>query len=625
MPSNPLRVSAGMNPYEEEGDFFLNRNILGNHEYVSCFNSSIEMMEGKSHVQEKEDLKGKKVFNEPKKTTVPKSFKEALAGSSSNNVSGISVSTSLVNGIPAILVSDEDLKILAEPYKLALVGKFSSRRPNMDEIRNFFHGLKLLGSFSVSLLDARHIFINLSNELDYNRIFLKRSYYVRNFVMRILKWSTDFDIHAESPICPVWLSLPNLRMHFFDIKMLQAIGSLFGRPLQVDQPTANKTRPSVARILIEIDITKEYPEEIWLGSESNGYSQKVIFDQFPVFCSHCKMHGHVVDNCFILKPWLKKKEVQSNQINPTNSPSKEEVHENSLNEYLEKMEKDLENLQDPKHNTELNVVSDVLSTSIMEKHLDLVVYDENIALQNSFGALNAIPAVIEQPVSNKTLPIRLESEIHVQEHVEVPISDVIPIENCAFNKNSESFKEGFSLEKTVGKAIVNNDLEEGEWESGFCSETELVVGVLLLWFGGCVVVGGGLVLLVLEFGGWFFRIAWFLEVLLCLVEFCCGVLLLWFGGCVVVGGGLVMLVLVGYDDVSLKSLYGRLFCHLTSMAAWLDVAASFWVVVYFAVDGFVAVFFCAVLCCWLVVVLAGCFKKKVAVDWLQIGDCCWWC
>ncbi|KAL0911826.1 hypothetical protein M5K25_017748 [Dendrobium thyrsiflorum] len=240
MPSNPLRVSAGMSPYEEEGNIFLNRNILGSHEYVSCFNSSIEMMEGKSHVQEKEDLKGKKVFIEPKKTTVPKSFKEALAGSSSNNASGISVSSSLVNGMPAILVSDEDFKTLAEPYKLALVGKFSSRRPNMDEIRNFFHGLKLLGSFSVSLLDARHIFINLSNEIDYNRIFLKRSYYVRNFVMRILKWSTDFDIHAESPICPVWLSLPNLRMHFFDIKMLQAIGSLFGRPLQVDNRLRTK-------------------------------------------------------------------------------------------------------------------------------------------------------------------------------------------------------------------------------------------------------------------------------------------------------------------------------------------------------------------------------------------------
>ncbi|KAL0911827.1 hypothetical protein M5K25_017749 [Dendrobium thyrsiflorum] len=419
MPSNPLRVSAGFGPYEEHDNIFLNRDILGISEYDSSFNYSFEMMEGvKSSVQQEADVKGKNVSYEPKKISVPKSFKEALAGSSSNDVSGILISSSLVNGMPAILVSDKDLQILAEPYKLALVGKFFFRRPNMDEIRKFFNGLKLLGSFSVSLLDARHIFINLSNDLDYNRIFLKRSYYVRNCQLRILKWSTDFDIHAESPICPVWLSLSNLRMHFFDIKMLQAIGSLFGRPLQ-------------------------------------------------------------------------SKEVKSNQINSTNSPSKEEVHDNSLNDYLEKMEKDLENLEDPKHVTIPNMVSDVLSSSIMEKQLDLVVYDENIALQNSFCALDyIIPVVNDQVVANNALPVRLGSEIHVHKNVENPISDVNPIVNCAFNKPSESLKEGCSLEKFVGKHIVNNDLEEGEWESGFCSETELVVGKNKALFAGWVAVSG---------------------------------------------------------------------------------------------------------------------------------------
>ncbi|PKU72689.1 hypothetical protein MA16_Dca017700 [Dendrobium catenatum] len=138
--------------------------------------------------------------------------------------------------------------------------------------------------------------------------------------MRLLKWSMDFDIHAESPICLVWLSLPNLRIHFFDIKILQAIGSLFGRPLQVDQATTNKTRPSVARILVEIDITKEYPKEIWLGSDSCGYSQKVEFDKFPIFCSDCKLHGHDINSCFVLNPELKgNSKNYSPKSNPINS------------------------------------------------------------------------------------------------------------------------------------------------------------------------------------------------------------------------------------------------------------------------------------------------------------------
>ncbi|PKU86143.1 hypothetical protein MA16_Dca001974 [Dendrobium catenatum] len=123
----------------------------------------------------------------PKKVILPKSFKEALSGSCEKENLGITISSSSVNGIPAILVSENDLKKLAEPYKFALVGKFSFRRPLMEEIRKFFHDLHLTGMFLVTLLDARHVFINLSNELDYSIIFLRISYFVRNCQMRLLK------------------------------------------------------------------------------------------------------------------------------------------------------------------------------------------------------------------------------------------------------------------------------------------------------------------------------------------------------------------------------------------------------------------------------------------------------
>ncbi|KAL0912744.1 hypothetical protein M5K25_018740 [Dendrobium thyrsiflorum] len=163
-------------------------------------------------------------------------------GSANNGNSCINISSSSVNALPAILVSDDDI-------------------PLMEEIRSFFHSLKHFSSFSVSLLDARHVFINLSNDLDYTRIF-RRSYYVRNCQMRLLKWSPNFDINSKFPICPV------------------------------DQATANKFRPYVARILVEMDITKEFPNEIWIGSEKNGYTQKIEFENFPIFCTHFKLHGH---------------------------------------------------------------------------------------------------------------------------------------------------------------------------------------------------------------------------------------------------------------------------------------------------------------------------------------------
>ncbi|KAL0928937.1 hypothetical protein M5K25_000873 [Dendrobium thyrsiflorum] len=241
---------------------------------------------------------------EGKSPSKSRSFKDVLSGNDS--VGDLStLAQSVFNGVPAVLLSDEEVLKLASPFQFTLVGKFSLRRPNLDTIRQFFGNLKLTGFFSVGLLDARHVSIQLTNDLDYSRVFARRAYFVNNYQMRILKWTPFFDIRQESPIVPIWISFPNLRLHFFNPKVLHALGSLFGRPLQTDQATAARTRPSVARVLVEVDITKKHAKEVWVGSKAYGYLQKVEFENIPDFCSHCKMHGHASTVCFKLHPDLK--------------------------------------------------------------------------------------------------------------------------------------------------------------------------------------------------------------------------------------------------------------------------------------------------------------------------------
>ncbi|KAL0912359.1 hypothetical protein M5K25_018325 [Dendrobium thyrsiflorum] len=218
------------------------------------------------------------------------------------------------------MFDDSVVSQLAAPFALTLVGKFMLRRPNLDVIRKFFPNLKLSGSFHIGLLDPRHISIHLTNDLDYSRIFSRRAYYVQGCQMRLLKWSPDFDVNKESPIAPVWISFPNLRLHFFNSQILFGLASIFGKPLQTDQATASISRPSVARVLVELDISKKHPDEIWLGSELNGYFQKVDFENLPIFCSHCKMHGHGLKECFRLYPHLRKEKESSKQVQGIDPP-----------------------------------------------------------------------------------------------------------------------------------------------------------------------------------------------------------------------------------------------------------------------------------------------------------------
>ncbi|KAI0511114.1 hypothetical protein KFK09_011737 [Dendrobium nobile] len=125
-----------------------------------------------------------------------RSFRDVLTGTSSSLNPVISFSKSTVKGVPALLMSEDDILKLASPYQFTLVGKFTA--------------------------------------------------------------------------------------------------------------TANRSRPSVARVLVEIDITKKHPKEIWIGSDKCGYLQKVDYEKVLDFCLHCKIHGHAIQECFVAHPHLKK-------------------------------------------------------------------------------------------------------------------------------------------------------------------------------------------------------------------------------------------------------------------------------------------------------------------------------
>ncbi|PKU83169.1 hypothetical protein MA16_Dca007827 [Dendrobium catenatum] len=129
-----------------------------------------------------------------------------------------------------------------------------------------------------------------------------------------LKWTLDFDIE-ESPISSVWISFPNLRLHFFNRQILFCMASIFGCSLQTDQAIAVMSRPSIAKVLVELDVSKKYPSKIWIGYEVKGYFQKVDFENFLIFCSFCKMHGHGVNDCFRKHPNLHTAKNSVKQLN----------------------------------------------------------------------------------------------------------------------------------------------------------------------------------------------------------------------------------------------------------------------------------------------------------------------
>ncbi|KAL2225816.1 UNVERIFIED_CONTAM: hypothetical protein Sindi_1940300 [Sesamum indicum] len=112
----------------------------------------------------------------------------------------------------------------------------------------------------VSMLNAKHVLICLSNESDFFYLWLRRIWHIQGFPMRIFKWTPSFTPAQESSIIPVWVRFPELPAHLFHKDALFAVANMIGTPLQIDDCTLNQPKLSNARISIEIDLNKPLVE-----------------------------------------------------------------------------------------------------------------------------------------------------------------------------------------------------------------------------------------------------------------------------------------------------------------------------------------------------------------------------
>ncbi|KAL0295575.1 UNVERIFIED_CONTAM: hypothetical protein Sangu_3194600 [Sesamum angustifolium] len=156
------------------------------------------------------------------------------------------------------------------------------------------------GNVTVGRLNFKHVLIRLSNEEDFSRIWLRGEWTFDSFHMRVFKWTPNFDPQIESPIAPVWIRLPALPVHLFEKNALFTLTTKIGKPLRMDEPTADLSRPDLARVCVEIDVTSPKVQAVHLQIEGKTYRQQVIYENCPPYCTSCNHLGHEIANCIVI-------------------------------------------------------------------------------------------------------------------------------------------------------------------------------------------------------------------------------------------------------------------------------------------------------------------------------------
>ena len=92
---------------------------------------------------------------------------------------------------------------------------------------------------------------------------------------------------------------------FFQQTQLFKLASTLGRPLKIDASTSDMRRPSVARVLVELNVASNPVRRIWIGDEHFGFWQAIEMEIWLSYCGFCSRFGHAEEQCFHKNPFLR--------------------------------------------------------------------------------------------------------------------------------------------------------------------------------------------------------------------------------------------------------------------------------------------------------------------------------
>ncbi|XP_065881792.1 uncharacterized protein [Euphorbia lathyris] len=116
--------------------------------------------------------------------------------------------------------------------------------------------------------------------------------------MRFIPWSPRFnpDSH-KSTSAQVWVTFYNLPWEFWDKRIMASIARAIGVPLRFDKNTVEGEMGHYARILIDVELSKEIQYKLRVDTDTSMHWISLEYERLPDLCSICHSIGHSAGAC----------------------------------------------------------------------------------------------------------------------------------------------------------------------------------------------------------------------------------------------------------------------------------------------------------------------------------------
>ncbi|XP_026378686.1 uncharacterized protein LOC113273136 [Papaver somniferum] len=204
--------------------------------------------------------------------------------------------------IPSLYIPDNDLDESIDGWKFSLIGRLDLVKLKFataeEELRKQWI---TKGKFQLIPIGKGVFVIKLENEIDIKYIW--NGYcMVKSHVLKLRLWESNFNPAAQkSTTTFVWVNFPGFGIEYWKEKMLMSMGDAIGRAIKVDDTTLKREVGYYASVLVEVDLARTVPHQIVVNSKYGSFEQEVQIPKLPKFCSHCKVVGHLVTECKVLR------------------------------------------------------------------------------------------------------------------------------------------------------------------------------------------------------------------------------------------------------------------------------------------------------------------------------------
>lgn len=241
------------------------------------------------------------------------------------------IAPQVVDGKIEVLIEDDDIRSEVKFWESSLILYAMGADLSMNAVKNFMtRSWNFVQLPDMYFNDEGYFILRFKSFRDRDEVLLRGPYMIRNIPLLIREWRPGFKIKDELlRTLPIWVKLPQLPIILWGDTSLNKIGSALGNPIMTDECTANRLRVSYARILVEMDITKELPQTITIAdNEGEKIQQAIEYEWRPLFCNKCQKVGHSCDKPKVRKQW-KPKQVKQPEANVESK--KEEVDDRGSN------------------------------------------------------------------------------------------------------------------------------------------------------------------------------------------------------------------------------------------------------------------------------------------------------